>query len=119
VQDTPEPELQVDVRRERGVAVVAVGGELDAATVPLLQGPLSETLAGGADVVLDLSDCGFLDSTGLHAIIEARAEAERRGVRLAICCIPAGPVVRVIEEALPGMNELHDSREAALAALGA
>ena len=68
-------------------------------------------------LLLDLSDCGFLDSTGLHAIIDARTAIHEAGGRLAVCCPPSGPVARVIEVALPGMLELYPTRDAALRAL--
>lgn len=110
----PDPDLQVDVTHERGVAVLAVTGELDAASAPELQHALAA--ADGA-VVLDLARCEFLDSTGLHVIIDARAGIEARGGRFAICCATQGPVARVIEVALPGVLELHPSRTAALDAV--
>jgi hypothetical protein len=44
MDDSLDPDLlQVDVSRERGATVVAVVGELDAATTPDLQGPLASS----------------------------------------------------------------------------
>lgn len=117
MDDAFDPEIQVSVSQQDGATVVAVRGELDAASAPTLQGPLGEAADDGDGVVLDLSACGFVDSTGLHTIIDARSAAEGRGGRLEICCPEHGPVARVIEVALPGMLELHPTREAALAAL--
>ena len=117
MDDVHDPELQVSVFEEGGATVIAVEGELDAASTPELSHPLSRAVAEGARVVLDLSDVGFVDSTGLHAIIDARTEADDHGGRVELCCEPDGPVARVIEVALPGMIELHPTREAALEAL--
>jgi anti-sigma B factor antagonist len=117
MDDVHDPELQVTLADADGATVVVVDGELDAASTPELSGPLTDALADGASVVLDLSAVSFVDSTGLHAIIDARTEADERGGRLEICCEPDGPVARVIEVALPGMIELHPTREAALAAV--
>ena len=100
-----------------GVTVVAVTGELDAASTAELQAPLREVSERDDAVVLDLSDCQFVDSTGLHAIIDTRTAIQQRGGRFALCCTPNGPVARVIEVALPGMIELHPTREAALRSL--
>lgn len=118
MEDNVEPDLEVTVTREDGATIVAVAGELDAATTPDLERPLSE-LTGTQDggLVLDLSNCRFVDSTGLHVIIDARGAVEERGGRFALCCSERGPVARVIEVALPGMIELHPTREAALQAL--
>jgi len=117
MEDTAEPELYVQITDVDGATIVAVSGELDAASTAELEGPLNEMTARGGAVVLDLCDCGFVDSTGLHAIIDARAAIEQNGGRLALCCAVNGPVARVIEVALPGMLELHPSREAALQSL--
>ncbi len=50
-------------------------GELDLATVPQLKDVLREQLAGGHDVVLDLSALEFVDSSGLQAILVALKES--------------------------------------------
>jgi anti-sigma B factor antagonist len=117
--DTPEPDLlEVEISRERGATVLAVSGELDAASTPDLQLPLDEALASSEAIVLDLSGCEFVDSTGLHAIIDAREDLRDRGGRFAVCCVLRGPVARVIEVALPGVIEIHPDRDAALDAVG-
>jgi anti-sigma B factor antagonist len=118
MDDSPDPDLlQVDVSRERGATVLAVTGELDAASAPELLGPLDTAVANGGPVVLDLAACEFVDSTGLHAIIDARAAVEAGGARFALCCAVRGPVARVIEVALPGVLETHATRDDALDAL--
>lgn len=117
MQDGFDPDLHVDVRRVRGATVIAVAGELDAASTARLAAPLAEAAAAGDGVVLDLAACEFLDSTGLHAIIDARAATRDRGAGFVLRCVPGGPVARVIEVALPGMIELHDSLDTALEAV--
>ncbi len=63
---------------------VEVDGELDIATAPQLQQALDEQLAAGSLVVLDLSNVGFVDSSGLATILAAvRASGpDGNGVRL-------------------------------------
>lgn len=117
MEDTAEPDLQVNITAADGATVVAVSGELDAASTADLEAPLGAVSAQESAVVLDLSDCQFVDSTGLHAIIDARGAIERRGGRFALCCLQNGPVARVIEVALPGMMDVHPTREAALQSL--
>jgi anti-anti-sigma factor len=118
--DDLDQELQITVAQEGDATVLAVGGELDAATTPELQASFAQTLAreGSGGLVLDLANCTFVDSTGLHAIIDAREHALGRGGRLEVCAAQDGPVGRVIEVALPGVLDLHPTRAAALHALG-
>ena len=71
--------------------VVAVAGELDAATA----GQLTRRLAAPPTVtVIDLSDVTFIDAGGLRALIDATgcAGANRRRLRS-----PSRPVVRICE----------------------
>ncbi len=63
-------ELIIRASREDGALLLALYGELDLATAPLLQRKL-EMIASQrpAHVVVDLSGLQFLDSTGLHALV--------------------------------------------------
>jgi anti-sigma B factor antagonist len=78
---------------DEGIQVITVRGELDLNTAPELEEPLEETLAdaGAAAVVIDLSSCEFIDSTGIALIVQAwrrfdgGAAGEGQG-RLVICC---------------------------------
>ena len=49
-----------------------------------------------SSVVVDLSKVGFMDSTGLALLINARRRLTRRRKGFAVVC-PAGPLLRVFE----------------------
>jgi anti-anti-sigma factor len=68
-------------------ARVHVGGELDIATTPRLERTLDETRA--RLVVLDLRELAFIDSCGMHAIINAGIRTRRAGRRLVLVRVPA------------------------------
>jgi anti-anti-sigma factor len=61
---------------------VAVKGELDLVSAPELEEALKRELLAANDVLLDLSDVDFIDSTGLHAIVEAVRTAKAAGRKL-------------------------------------
>ena len=83
------------------VVVVAVPGELDIANAPAIEAALRGAEASGADeVVLDLSELGFMGSVGLRIILEAVERAQARGHRLTLV---AGPAVRRITD-LAGLS---------------
>ena len=74
---------------EDGTRAVVVAGELDQATLPELQRALDEVIdAGSGNVLIDLSDCSFIDSSGLAALVSSRERmtgaGDARG--FAICC---------------------------------
>ncbi|MFD0856647.1 STAS domain-containing protein [Actinomadura adrarensis] len=53
-----------------GCAVVRVAGEVDAATAPGVREKVLELVAkGSAHLIVDLTDVGFLDSTGLGMLV--------------------------------------------------
>jgi anti-anti-sigma factor len=66
--------FRTTVRYNGTAAMVAVGGDLDPATAPLL-GPLIEAIVGLGQrhVVVDVSDVAFIDGAGLRAM-ESLAE---------------------------------------------
>ena len=61
---------------------VSVEGELDLVSAPELGEALSRELLAGNDVLLDLSEMDFIDSTGLHAIVESVRTAKAVGRKL-------------------------------------
>lgn len=104
-----------------GVRAVAVIGELDQATLPELQRALDEVIdAGSGALLIDLSDCSFIDSSGLAALVSARervTSADDRG--FAICC-GTPQVLRLLE--ITGLDKAMGvlaTREDALEALRA
>jgi len=68
---------------ERAVRVL-VSGELDLATAPRLDAALTRALTDADDLVLDLSNVTFIDSTGLSAILAGVSASQLNGSSLAI-----------------------------------
>lgn len=61
---------------------VSVQGELDLVSASELEETLKRELLASNDVLLDLSDMDFIDSTGLHAIVESVRTAKAVGRKL-------------------------------------
>jgi anti-anti-sigma factor len=77
--------------------VLSVAGEIDMATAPRLAEALDAAVAAGAqDVWIDLTATGFMDSSGLHALIGIQRRLRALNRRLAVIC-PAGAVRHVLE----------------------
>lgn len=87
-----------------GRAVVTIRGELDLATAPELETTLLERLDAGHDVVLDLRELQFMDSSGLRVLVTAHARAADGGPRFAIVRPPAGSEVAKILD-IAGIEE--------------
>jgi anti-sigma B factor antagonist len=103
-----------------GIHRIFVCGELDLATAPQLAEQLTAARqGGGASILIDLSDCSFIDSSGLALIIKSwrDLEGEQGDERLVLCCATA-QVERLLritgtDEAIP----VFDSPDEALASL--
>ncbi len=81
--------LSVEIKSEHGgdAIVYRLGGSLDMATSPSLRAALIEAADEGKhDILVDLSQLEFLDSTGLGALIGAHRRALEHGghVRLVV-----------------------------------
>ncbi len=63
-------------------AWVHVTGELDIATAPQLERTLREAQLQAHLVVLDLRELAFMDSSGVHAIVDASIRARQAGHQL-------------------------------------
>lgn len=94
--------------------VVAAAGEIDLITAQRLETAAGAALDRGAqDLWIDISDVEFIDSTGIHALLQVRGRVHALNRRLAVIC-PLGPIRRAflltgLDEALP----LYTSRDEA------
>jgi anti-sigma B factor antagonist len=105
------PQLNAIVDTLNGVASIAFTGELDLATVPVLEDHLSPFENDGvAAIMVDLRDVAFTDSTGVHALLEARQRINAGGRRFIM--VGARPSVRRVF-ALTGNESLLNDRDAA------
>lgn len=113
----PTP-FQVQAESNASLHTVSVSGELDQSTAPELRTVLADALGkpnGG--VLVDLSDCGFIDSTGLSLLVETKRRLSEDERRFGVCC-PDADVRRLLE--LTGIGQavgLFDTRDEAIAAL--
>jgi anti-anti-sigma factor len=87
----------ISVERGRDEVVLALTGELDIESAPTLEQEVGMVRAAGyAEVVLDLREVEFIDSSGLRVLLSLRNDAKRTAYRLWL--IPPPPAVRRIFE---------------------
>jgi len=93
-ESQPSGQLTVLMRHELEAALVLITGEVDLMTAPRLEAVLDETLRTNArDIVIDLTETTFVDSAGIHILVQAQQRASRHVV--VICGL--GPVRRALE----------------------
>jgi anti-anti-sigma factor len=93
------------VTPERDHVIVAPRGELDMATVGIVDQELRQLHeAGFRSIVLDLGGLTFMDSSGLHLVVRWAAEASKDGFVFEL--EPGSPMVQRIFELSALTDEL-------------
>lgn len=90
-------EFSVERREEPGAIALELQGELDLMTSPKFATVIGESIRlASKNVVVDLTGLSFIDSSGLHVLLNAQRRLTRHSRRLVVRCGP-GPVRRAIE----------------------
>jgi anti-sigma B factor antagonist len=85
-------------------AILTVKGEIDLHTAPQLKERLGAISDEGAQKVLvDMSDVGFMDSSGLGVLVGALKRVRERGGELSLVC-SEGTVLKVLS--LTGLDQV-------------
>jgi anti-sigma B factor antagonist len=97
---SPVP-FQVDQESRDGVLIIAVSGELDLDTAPEFEQRLREAAGSEYPVLINLTDCEFIDSTGVALIVRSWQQIDSTAGnggngRLVLCC-PSSQVKRMLE----------------------
>lgn len=109
-----EPEPFSITRNTLGASeIVSLAGELDMAHAATVSDALDALADTARPVIVDLSGLEFIDSSGIHAIIQPRPQ---QGVVMLVC--PPGNIQRVlsvtkVDRVLP----LYETLDEALAAV--
>lgn len=111
-------EFSVAQHEVGGYPVVSVTGEIDVSSAPALKDVLTELLGSERSaVVVDLTEVGFLDSTGLGALVAARTSATDAEVRLPIVS-DRDRILKLFRiTGLDGVFEIYPTVDAAVATL--
>ena len=115
--------MNFDIKTERlddNSYVIALAGEVDLYTAPEFKQQLLEVVGQGAsDVVVDLSDTTFIDSTSLGVLVGGVKRLRAQDGRLSLVCSDRN--IRKIFE-ITGLDRvftIHPTRDEALAKTGA
>ena len=99
--------FSISISDRDGRAVVVIRGELDLATAPDLEAAIHGPLDDGQDVVVDLRELDFMDSTGLRVLVAAHARVEGTEQRfLIVRPLPGAAIERIL--AVAGVEQVLD-----------
>jgi anti-sigma B factor antagonist len=108
--------MDIDVTQSDGVTVVAPRGDLDLATVGAVRRTLASLIdRGQSRLLIDLGGVGYIDSTGMGALVAAMKQARAAGGDVRLCALQDD--VRSIFDLtrLSRAMSIHPTRQEALA----
>lgn len=83
--------MNIDIKHEHSVTIVAVNGSIDALTAPDLAHAIVDEIAKGhVDLVIDLTAVDFMSSAGLRTLLGALKESRGQGGDLRIASTNPG-----------------------------
>ena len=110
-------DLSLETRQENDRTVVEVGGEIDVYTAPKLRECISGLVdAGERQIIVDLEQVEFMDSTGLGVLVGALKSVRTVDGNLDLVCTQERLLKIFRITGLIKVFPIHDSQSAALAA---
>jgi len=104
-----------EVTEQQGRRVVSLEGDVDLESSPAARSVLLAEVNGGSDVLVDLSQVTYIDSSGVASLVEAFQKARSQSTRFALASV-SQPVRRVLQLArLDQVFTIHENLEEALA----
>jgi anti-sigma B factor antagonist len=109
--------MNFQTREEQGVVVVAFEGDVDLQSSPDARKVLLETVGKGLPIMVDLSQVGYIDSSGVASLVESFQAARKAGQDLILISVSEG-AKRVLELArLDKVFTICDTLEDGIAAI--
>jgi anti-sigma B factor antagonist len=109
-------DLTLSTHEAGGTTVVAVGGEIDVYTAPRLRDKFTELVAAGSyDIIVDMQNVEFLDSTGLGVLVGGLKKVRAHEGSLDLVCNQDRLLKIFRITGLAKVFVIHESAEAALA----
>lgn len=79
-------ECRVQAYLEEGCSTLELAGELDMSSAPVLEQAAREIVVGGGvdELVLDLRELDFMDSSGIRALLVIKALCDEHGCEFSV-----------------------------------
>lgn len=115
------PMAEVRFDRDDETVVALLTGEVDMSNATMVRQQIAESVTPEDDaVIVDLSELSFIDSAGLHSMIELGSVLDERRQQLLLCLPPDSAIRRAIEIiGLPHAVSVYSDRGEAMDAVRA
>jgi anti-anti-sigma factor len=115
------PMAEVRFERDDETVVALLTGEVDMSNATTVRQQIAESVTPDDDaLIVDLSELSFIDSAGLHSMIELGTVLDERRQQLLLCLPPDSTIRRAIEIiGLPHAVSVYSDRGEAIEAVRA
>jgi anti-sigma B factor antagonist len=76
--------LSHQIHEQEGFTIVALSGEVDLSNSPEVRTQLLDILAQKKNVLIDLADVSYIDSSGIASLVEGYQKARDNGLRFGL-----------------------------------
>ena len=110
-------DLTLATNEVEGATIIAVGGEIDVYTAPKLRDKITELVGDGHhNLVIDMENVDFLDSTGLGVLVGGLKKVRAHDGTMELICSQDRLLKIFRITGLAKVFTIHDSESAALGA---
>jgi len=109
-------ELDISTQHKGTACTIALSGEVDVYTSPQLKQTIVEAIdAGCVNIVVDLENVGFIDSSGLGVLVSGLRRVKERQGTLRLVCTHDGilKIFRItgLDKVFPLFSSSEEARE--------
>ena len=111
---------QIGIESDTGIRVLVLRGEHDLSTAPDVRVHVEEAVGSGGDVIVDLSDAGFIDSSILGVLVAGyrSVTGAEQSRRFAVVAVPGTSVTRLFDlVSVSDLIPIHATRAEAVSAI--
>ncbi|MHC9537979.1 MAG: STAS domain-containing protein [Vulcanimicrobiota bacterium] len=111
--------MEIDRRTHNNITILDIHGDLDSSSELHICQRIEEGISAHQNILLNISDTDYIDSTGLSVLITSRKKLLAKGLEFFICC-PQSYVKRIFKlTKLYDFLPVFDNEELALSAFKA
>jgi anti-sigma B factor antagonist len=84
--------MKIELRHQEGMQVIVLHGEIDMHSATGLRERLLAALQNPTGLVVDMSDVGFIDSSGIAILVEGYKRAKQHSQAFALAGVRTAPM---------------------------
>lgn len=104
--------MKYNTKEESGYAVIELSGEVDLSCSPDARKQILECLGEKKDLLVDLSQVSYIDSSGVASLVEGFQTAKKKSLKFGLVGVSAAAMSVLQLARLDKVFPIHDSVEA-------